>query len=116
MASLPLRNWELALSVPLYLEYLDVLSRPGLVPEAFTANDIADLCRYLASIAHKQDIHFLWRPFLPDPKDDSVLELAVAAGAKYVVTHNARHFQGVERLGVSVLAPRDFLRLVRGQP
>lgn len=27
-------------------------------------------------------ILFLWRPLLPDPKDDLVLELAVAAGCR----------------------------------
>ena len=116
VAALPLRDWQPALSVPLYLEYQDVLLRPGMVPAAFTAADILTLCRYLASVAHAQDVYFLWRSFLPDPKDDLVLELAVAAGATHLVTHNLRHFQGAERFGIRVLAPRDFLRLVGLRP
>jgi len=44
--------------------------------------------RYLASIAHLQDVHFLWRPFLRDPDDDMVLECAVASGSQFIVTHN----------------------------
>ena len=81
LSALPLTGWEMALSVPLYLEYQAVLLRPGLVPPGFSASDILATCRYLASIAHVQDIHFRWPSFLPGPKDDMVLELAVAAGA-----------------------------------
>ena len=102
--------------MPLYLEYQDVLLRSGLVPETFTPADKIVLCRYLASIGHAQDIYFLWRTFLPDPKDDLVLELAVAAGASHIVTHNIRHFTGVEKFGVRALAPREFLRLAGLRP
>jgi len=31
-----------------------------------------------ASIAHLQNVHFLWRPFLRDPDDDMMLEYAAA--------------------------------------
>lgn len=116
LAALPLPGWSLTLSVPLYLEYQDVLLRPGLIPPSFTPADVTALCRYLASIAHPQVIHFLWRPFLPDPKDDMVLELAVASGARYVVTHNLNDFRGVESFGVRALAPKEFLRLVGLRP
>nr|WP_276569026.1 PIN domain-containing protein [Thiocapsa imhoffii] len=39
-----------------------------------------------------QEIHYRWRPALADPDDDFVLELAVAAGCRYIVTHNLRDF------------------------
>lgn len=116
VSALPLKRWQPALSVPLYLEYQDVLLRPGLIPSSFTSADILALCRYLASVAHAQDVHFLWRSFLPDPKDDLVLELAVAASARYIVTHNVRDFQGADRFGIRALAPREFLRLVGLRP
>jgi hypothetical protein len=60
-----------------------------------------------------QEIHFLWRPFLPDADDDMVLELAFAAGCHYIVTHNVRDFDGSERLGVSAIRPREFLNVIR---
>lgn len=116
VSDLPLSDWQPALSVPLYLEYQDVLLRPGMVPTAYTPTDILKLCRYLASIAHAQDVYFLWRSFLPDLKDDLQLELAVAAGASHIITHNLRHFDGAERFGIHALAPRDFLRLVGLRP
>src|SRR5258708_37034402 len=71
--------FEIAVSVALVLEYEDVLmrqagetSRPSTV-----VNDLID---YLCSVAKRQSIFFLWRPFLGDPDDDMILELAVAAG------------------------------------
>ena len=108
---MPVAGWELALSVPVYLEYQDVLMRPGLLAAAFSPDDIMAVCRFLAPIAHAQDIHFLWPAFLTDPKDDMILELAVAAGATIIVTHNTRHFGGAGSFGVRALAPAAFLRL-----
>ena len=70
-------RFEISISVPLVLEYEDVLLRvTELSDEA-----VLSVVRYLSSVAHRQKIFFLWRPSLPDPKDDVVLELAVASRA-----------------------------------
>jgi len=53
------------------------------------------------------------RPFLSDPDDDMVLELAFAAGCRHVVARKRKDFRGSEQLGVTALAPRDFLQLIR---
>ena len=45
-----------------------------------------------------------------DPRDEFVLELAVAAGCQAIVTHNTRDFAGTDRFGVEVLTPGQFLR------
>ena len=70
----------------------------------------------LAASAHLQDIYFLWRPFLRDPDDDMVFELAVAAGCRYVVTHNPRDFVGSDLLGVQAILPGEFPRLLSSTP
>ena len=70
------------------------------------------LC-YLASLAHLQDVHFLWRPFLRDPDDDMVLECALASGSKYIVTHNVKDFRRAPELKVQAITPADFLKLLR---
>jgi len=57
-------------------------------------------------------IFFLWRPFLPDPKDDFVLELAAESRADFVITFNTRDFAGAERFGVRVISPREFLAIM----
>jgi predicted nucleic acid-binding protein len=82
------------------------------LPVGATVEDAAGFLRYLASEAHLQDIHFLWRPFLPDPDDDMVLELALAAGCRYIITHNLSHFRGSQQLGVAAVSPGEFLKLI----
>lgn len=101
------------ISPPLCLEYEDVLRRPGLVPGA-TAEDIDDFLEYFLSQCIECRIHFLWRPHLPDPKDDLVLELALAGGAQYIVTHNMRHFRGTSALGIQAVTPDQFLGILSG--
>lgn len=65
---------------------------------------------FLLSISHLQEIFFLWRPALPDPDDDLILELAVAAGCRYIVTHNLRDFRGSTNRGIAAVPPSAFLR------
>jgi hypothetical protein len=36
------------------------------------------------------------------------LELAVAANCEFIVTYNKGDFQGIERLGIRFLTPREF--------
>ena len=114
--SIPAPEFEICLSVGLYTEWQGVLTRPEHLPPGQTAEDALAFLRYLASQAHLQEIHFLWRPFLSDADDDMVLELAFAAGCRYVVTHNVKDFRGSEQLGVKAITPRDFLNLIRKQP
>ena len=104
-------RFEITISVPLLLEYEDVLARyieVGLYGE----QDVDDFLDFVCQVAHRQSIFFLWRPCLPDPKDDMVLELAVAAGCEAIVTYNQRDFVGAERFDLRIDAPRDFLRIL----
>ncbi len=104
-------RFEIAVSVPLVLEYEDALLRHAAVTRLSRA-DVDAVLDYFCSVAHLQSIFFLWRPLLPDPKDDLVLELAVAAGCKTVVTYNVRDFRGAEGLAVQAQRPADFLRAI----
>lgn len=101
-------RWRLHLSTALLLEYEAVAVREAqnlwLQPSL-----IEDVLNYVCANAQETAISFRWRPFLPDPDDDFVLELAVAAEAQYIVTHNLRHFAGVETFGVKVITPAQML-------
>jgi len=105
------QRFEVAISVPLVLEYEDALNRK--IQGSTAADDIEAFVDYICQAAHRQSIFFLWRPCLPDPKDDMVLELAFAAGCDGIVTHNQRDFAGAERFGIQVYSPRDFLRALK---
>jgi hypothetical protein len=60
----------------------------------------------------RQPIHFLWRPRLPDVRDDLVLEAAVNGGCRWIVTHNLRHFEPAQSLGVRAASPREFVQVL----
>lgn len=104
-------RFEVAVSVPLALEYEAVLVRhAGAL--GLRRDDAEHLVDYLCQVAHRQDIHFLWRPALTDPRDEFILELAVAAGCEAIVTHNVRDFAGGATFRARILTPSAFLALV----
>jgi hypothetical protein len=70
------------------LEYQQALTSTR--PPGVTVVDIAALLDYLCLEAQLQEVFYLWRPHLSDPKDDLVLEAAVAgncAGGDDIVLH-----------------------------
>jgi putative PIN family toxin of toxin-antitoxin system len=102
-------KFEINLSVPLCLEYEAVCKR--LVGQTLLSErDIDAILDYLCQVANHKPVYYLWRPFLNDPKDDMVLELAVAAGCACIVTYNLRHFPGMEQFGIQVRTPKEFLQ------
>ncbi|NTW29230.1 MAG: putative toxin-antitoxin system toxin component, PIN family [Coriobacteriia bacterium] len=106
-------EFEIALSVPLVLEYEDVAKRMS-DAIGLSHEDIDDVIDYLCGVAHLQEIHLLWRPTLRDSRDDHVLELATEAGCEVVVTHNVKDFAGSKRFGVTAITPGEFLRRIGG--
>ena len=104
----PTKRFSIAISVPLIIEYEDVLSR-GKLPPSISQKDIGDFIDFICNIGEQQNIFFLWRPFLPDPSDDLVLEAAVAGDCDAIVTYNKRHFKNIEKFGLRILDPKEFL-------
>ena len=105
-------SWTPLISVPLILEYEGVGRREAErlgIPVSTVDAIVTAFCFY----ARDTDVHFRVRPFLPDPADEFLLELAVAGLANAIVTHNVRHFTGVDQFGIQVLTPGEFLRKIR---
>ena len=67
-----------------------------------------NLCKF----AEYQKIYFLWRPFLPDPKDDHVLEVAVASGTDTIVTYNLKDFTHIYKFGIRAINPKKLLKKI----
>ncbi len=101
--------FDISVSVPLVLEYETIARRQAraLGLDSATIDDILD---YLCQVALRREIFFLWRPFLKDPKDDLVLELAVESECEFIITYNRRDFAGTEKFGIKVLTPKEFLK------
>ena len=111
LARLPDAAFQTVISVALFAEYRAVLLRPENLLHRSTpqAESFLD---YLIMVSQLQEVFFRWRPALPDADDDLILELAVAAGCRYIVTHNLRDFRGTEPWGIAAVTPGDFLKLI----
>ena len=96
------------LSVALLFEYEDVLKRNSR-KIGFTHQDIDAFLNNMCKLSSFQTIYYLWRPFLPDPKDDHVLELAVASQVKKIATFNAKDFKNIDKFGVKIISPKRLL-------
>ena len=102
-------KFEINLSVPLVLEYEQASKRsewPGKPPWKY----ISDILDYLCLEGRQRDIHFLWRPREKDPKDDMVLEVAVAGTCDCIITFNKHDFTDAHLFGLELLTPQEFLR------
>ncbi len=99
---------QLSLSTPLLFEYEDVLKR-NQVLLGLENSMIETILDNICAFAQHQKVYFLWRPYLPDAKDDLVLELAVASNVSTIVTHNIKDFVGVEKFGVEAITPKTLL-------
>jgi putative PIN family toxin of toxin-antitoxin system len=104
-------RFNIHLSVPLALEYEDVLRRQSR-QIGLTQQDVTDLVDALCALSHHHLIYFLWRPQLRDAKDEFLLELAVAANCDYIVTYNEKDFVGTEQFGVAIITPKAFLQKI----
>ena len=96
------------LSVALLFEYEDVLKRNSR-KLGLTHWDIDAFLDNMCALSSFQKIHYLWRPFLPDLKDDHVLELAVASQVKRITTFNVKDFKNVDKFGVKIISPKQLL-------
>jgi putative PIN family toxin of toxin-antitoxin system len=101
-------RWQANLSVPLLLEYEDVVKRPvsGI---SLSPREIDDILDFICAASNLREIFYLWRPVLPDPKDDFILELAVESASDFIVTYNLKDFAGAEKFGIRALTPQEFL-------
>jgi len=100
-------HFKTVISVPLILEYEDVLSREYIPLDKEAITSVLD---YFCKVSEHRKVHYLWRPLLKDPKDDHILELAVEAQCTAIVTYNKRDFEGASQFCLVVETPLEFLK------
>jgi putative PIN family toxin of toxin-antitoxin system len=101
--------FDVHISVPLILEYESVAVR-HLDDLPISNSDVDDVLDYICRVGVAHEIYYTWRPFLSDPDDDMVLEVAVASGSAAIVTFNKHDFRGCERFGLRLLTPAELLK------
>jgi len=97
----------------LWLEYEDLLGR-AVWSDATTPGERREILAALAAAGRWVRIYYLWRPNLPDEADNHLIELAVAGGAKAIITHNTRHLSRGQLLwkDLSILTPARCLEIL----
>jgi len=101
-------DFETNLSVPLIMEYESVANR-FLSSTNLTHTDLGHILDFICAASNHHEINYLWRPFLKDPKDDLILELAVKAKSRYIITFNKKDFIGCHEFGIKAVTPYEYL-------
>ncbi|MCG3199138.1 MAG: hypothetical protein GHCLOJNM_03647 [bacterium] len=107
--------FDMLVSVPLLLEYESVLKRNDtLVETGLTLDEVDAFVDVLTKFSVPVTPFFLWRPMLRDPKDDMLLELAVAGAADCIVSFNIRDLLPARaRFGIGLERPKEFWKIIR---
>lgn len=100
------------ISTTLLFEYEDVLKREQTVLN-LSHKQVDTVLDNICALSNFQEIYFLWRPYLKDPKDDHILEVAVASKTKIIVTHNLKDFKGVKKFGIQAITPGNYLEVIK---
>ena len=97
----------------LFAEYESVLEREALFEGCVLSprernrlpDDFLSVCRWTR-------VYYAWRPNLRDESDNHLVELAVAGGARAIVTKNVRDFGRMELRfpDLRVLTPADLIK------
>jgi predicted nucleic acid-binding protein len=98
----------------LWLEYEELLGRPVWTSET-TDVERRQLLAALAKVGRWVTVYYGWRPNLPDEADNHLVELALAGGARAIVTHNVLDVRHGELLlgDLRVLTPAECLEELR---
>jgi len=110
------RKIQIALSVPVFFEYQDVLTRDKSLKDfELKLNDVEKFLRFIAYIGKPFEIYFLLRPNLKDEKDNKIVELAVTSQSDYLITSNIRDFKNAELKfdQLKIITPGEFVKMWR---
>ena len=107
------RNIQISLSVHVFNEYQDVLTREkSLIEFGLEIFDIEKFLRFIAFVGKTFDVYFLLRPNLLDESDNKILELAVTSQSDYLITSNIKDFKNSELKidQLQIITPGDFVQ------
>jgi len=100
-----------ALTVPVFFEYQEVLYRPESLRDLeLTREEVDAVLDLLLLHGELHAVPFLWRPNLPDPDDDLFVECALVSQSDFLITRNVRDFASGELgpMAFALITPTDF--------
>ena len=107
----------MAISVPVFQEYRDVLSRKDNQRRlGLTEESIDSIMHFIAVTGRPTNISYIWRPNLRDEGDNMVVELARASGSHYLITQNVKDFTldaDMRNDDLHIVTPAEFMAVWR---
>lgn len=105
---------QLAISVPVFGEYQDVLLRPDKLKDlGRSAQEMTTVLNFIAFIGRPFPVYFRMRPNLRDENDNAFVELAFASGSSHLITKNIRDFTVDSDLRLDqlrIVTPAQFMK------
>jgi putative PIN family toxin of toxin-antitoxin system len=105
------QRFQINISTTLVFEYEEILKREqqkiGLNNE-----DIDNIINGICYLANHHQLFYIWRPLAKDKDDDFLIDLALKCQAQFIVSYNQKDLQPVEKFGISILTPKQFLQLL----
>jgi putative PIN family toxin of toxin-antitoxin system len=100
----------------LFLEYEDGMNRPKLFQRSpLSKPQRRQLLEAFLRVCEWVQVYYSWRPNLADEGDNHLIELAVAAGADWIVTNKVADFQRAELRfpQIGIIRPGELIREMR---
>lgn len=103
-------------SPALWLEYEAVIKRPQIrLRHGISLENLDIVLDSLAAQVQPVHLNYLWRPQLPDPNDEMVLETALNGNADALVTFNTKDFaDAADRFSLKLLTPTECIKIIGG--
>ena len=112
-------NIDIAISVPVFLEYETVLKRQeNLDKFELGISDINDILSAIAYLSRKFGIFFDMVPNLKDETDNKFLNLCFRSSADYLISSNIKDFKFNTDLifpSIEIITPSQFIKIWRKQ-
>ncbi len=105
------KRFQINISATLIFEYEEILKREQ-QQIGLTNEEINDIINGICYIANHHEIFYIWRPLAKDKDDDFLIDLALKCQAQFIISYNDKDLRPIEKFGVSILTPKQFLQLL----
>ena len=105
------QRFQINVSATLVFEYEEILKREQQQID-LNNEDIDNIINGICNLANHHEIFYIWRPLVKDKNDDFLIDLAFKCQANFIISYNQRDLKPIEKFGIFILTPKQFLRLL----
>lgn len=105
------QRFQINISTTLIFEYEEILKREQ-QQIRLDNEDIEDIINEICHLANHHQLFYIWRPLAKDKDDDFLIDLAFKCQAQFIISYNQKDLQPVEKFGILILTPKQFLELL----